>query len=60
LVINRSSICKRIRRKPHIIGRYFGRKDNELEGASKVAVLASRYTKNPVLYSFRELMKKSQ
>jgi hypothetical protein len=44
---------KELEENPHIIGRYFGRKDNELEGASKVAVLASRYTKNPVLYSFR-------
>jgi hypothetical protein len=36
----------------YIVARYLGRKNNELEGAEKIARVASKYKTNPYLYSF--------
>jgi hypothetical protein len=47
--------AKDLEENPCIIGRYLGRKNNELEGASKIAIIASKYAKDPFLYSFNSV-----
>ena len=40
---------------PNIVARYLGRKNHELEGAEKIAEVASKYKKNPHLNSFNSV-----